>query len=139
MESGWVVLADMQYLRGYCILLADPVVTSLNDLAIEARVTFLKDMSLVGDALQKVTGAFRINYAVMGNSDPKLHAHIVPRYLDEPEQYRLNQPWSYPDEIVNGRVFDAELDRELIAQLRKALIGSSRESKGFNNHPGFCF
>ena len=45
----------------------------------------------------KVTGAYRINYAIMGNSDPYLHAHIVPRYSDEPEEYLHDQPWSYPE------------------------------------------
>lgn len=31
--SGWVVLCDMQFLRGYTIHLADPLVASLNDLS----------------------------------------------------------------------------------------------------------
>ncbi len=123
MPSGWVVLADMQYLRGYCILLADPVVSSLNDLTSEQRANFLLDMVTIGDALIKVTGAYRINYAVMGNSDPALHAHIVPRFSDEPKEYLHDQPWSYPREIQMGRMFDKESDRELIHQLREALKG----------------
>lgn len=31
-------------------------------------------MILVGDAIMEVTGAFRMNYAVMGNTVPYLHA-----------------------------------------------------------------
>jgi hypothetical protein len=31
-SSGWAVMCDMQYLRGYIILLADPPVASINDL-----------------------------------------------------------------------------------------------------------
>ena len=77
--SGWVVLADQQYLRGYCILNADPVVASLNELPPAQRAVFLADMATVGDALLEVTGAYRINYAILGNTDPALHAHIVPR------------------------------------------------------------
>jgi diadenosine tetraphosphate (Ap4A) HIT family hydrolase len=123
MPSGWVVLADMQYLRGYCILLADPVVSSLNELSREQRADFLLDMASIGDALMKVTGAYRINYAVMGNSDPYLHAHIVPRYSDEPEVYLHDQPWAYPREITMGRMLDEEQDRDLIEQLRKAITG----------------
>lgn len=121
MASGWVVLADMQYLKGYCILLADPVVSSLNDLNQEQRADFLQDMVKIGDALMLVTGAYRINYAVMGNSDPYLHAHIVPRFKDEPEIYLHDQPWAYPKNITTGRMFDEERDRELIQQLRKAI------------------
>src|SRR5512133_580936 len=108
MPSGWAVLADMQYLKGYCILLADPVVPSLNDLNKEQRADFLLDMVTIGDALMQVTGAYRINYAVMGNSDPALHAHIVPRFSDEPEAYLHDQPWAYPREMQMGRLFDKE-------------------------------
>ncbi|HZU87575.1 MAG TPA: hypothetical protein VFF78_08855, partial [Anaerolineaceae bacterium] len=112
MDSGWLVLADMQYLRGYCILMADPVVTSINDLSIEKRAEFLLDMALIGDELMKVTGAYRINYAIMGNSDPFLHAHIVPRNCDEPEEYLHNQPWSYPEEVVSSQRLDMMESKE---------------------------
>jgi diadenosine tetraphosphate (Ap4A) HIT family hydrolase len=95
LPSGWVVMCDMQFLPGYCILLADPIAPSLNDLDETQRGRYLTDMSLVGDALLEVTGAFRINYSILGNTDPFLHAHIVPRYLSEPEQYRQGLPWSY--------------------------------------------
>jgi len=51
----------MQFLRGYCILMADPIVPSLNDLSSQERTTFLNDMAIVGDVLQKITGAYRTN------------------------------------------------------------------------------
>ncbi len=123
MPSGWAVLAGMQYLRGYCILLADPVVLSLNDLNREQRADFLLDMVTIGDALMQVTGAYRINYAVMGNSDPYLHAHVAPRFGDEPEVYLHDHPWSYPREVQMGRMFDKKRDQELIRQLRNAITG----------------
>lgn len=119
--SGWVFLADMQYLRGYCILMADPLVDSINNLEEPARSLFLSDMAVVGDALMQVTRAYRINYAILGNSDPVLHAHIVPRYADEPEQYLHNTPWSYPPEVIDGVGFDAERDRPLLQELAAAI------------------
>jgi diadenosine tetraphosphate (Ap4A) HIT family hydrolase len=119
--SGWVVLCDMQFLRGYCILLADPLVPSLNDLGQAQRAQYLCDMALVGDALLFVTGAFRINYAIMGNSDPFLHAHIVPRYADEPEEYLHGLPWSYPKNVMDEKQFDYARDKALIHQLREAI------------------
>jgi diadenosine tetraphosphate (Ap4A) HIT family hydrolase len=111
----------MQFLRGYCILLPDPVVASLNDLSVHQRFDYLSDMSLVGDALLEVTGAHRINYAIMGNSDQVLHAHIVPRYLSEPVEFHMNQPWSYPQETIDSLLFDGERDRDLMRQLREAI------------------
>jgi len=74
-------------------------------------------MSIVGDALLEVTGAYRINYAIMGNSDQVLHAHIVPRYLSEPEEFRSNTPWSYPQEIMNTTLFDYDREKDLIVKL----------------------
>ena len=119
--SGWVVLCTMQYLSGYCILLPDPVVRSLNDLTRQQREMYLCDMSTVGDALLEVTGAYRINYAIMGNSDQALHAHIVPRYLTEPDEFRCNTPWSYPQEVKDGTLFDLDRDNDLMLKLCDAI------------------
>src|SRR4051794_39356109 len=83
-HSGWVVLGDVQFLRGYSLLVPDPVVGSLNDLSKPDRELFLYEMTLLGDALLAVTGATRINYEILGNTEPALHAHVFPRYADEP-------------------------------------------------------
>lgn len=121
LSSGWAALAHMQYLRGYSILMPDPVVPSLNALNPAQRAAFLCDMALVGDALMEVTGAYRINYAIMGNSDPVLHAHIVPRYLSEPDELRTGGPWSYSPELVERMVFDPVADHDLMQQLKAAI------------------
>jgi diadenosine tetraphosphate (Ap4A) HIT family hydrolase len=93
--TGWAVFGERQFVRGYALLLPDPVVPNLNSLGARERIAFLSDMSRLGDALLKVTGAARINYAIFGNQDPALHAHVIPRYLDEPEPLRTQQPWAY--------------------------------------------
>lgn len=93
--SGWAVFGERQFVRGYALLLPDPVVPNLNALGARERIAFLSDMSRLGDALLKVTGAVRINYAIFGNQEPALHAHVIPRYLDEPEGLRTQQPWAY--------------------------------------------
>jgi diadenosine tetraphosphate (Ap4A) HIT family hydrolase len=83
MASGWAVLGDPQILSGYCLLLPDPVVPHLNALDGVARSTFLDDMARLGDAVLAVTGAERINYEILGNVEPALHAHVIPRYASE--------------------------------------------------------
>ncbi len=95
LRSGWVVIGDVQFLPGYCLLLADPVVPSLNDLSVEDRLQYLQDMALVGDVILNVTNSFRINYEILGNSEPELHAHIFPRYMSEPEEKRRRPAWFY--------------------------------------------
>lgn len=95
MASGWAVMGDVQFLPGYCLLLPDPVVPSLNDLGAEARVAYLLDMARLGDAVLQVTGALRMNYEILGNSEPELHCHIFPRYASEPEEKRTMPAWFY--------------------------------------------
>jgi diadenosine tetraphosphate (Ap4A) HIT family hydrolase len=94
LKSGWVVMGEQQVLPGYCLLLADPVVPHLNSLARDDRMQFLADMALVGDVLLAATDAVRINYAMFGNVEPALHAHLFPRHSTEPEATRTAQPWA---------------------------------------------
>ena len=118
LQSGWVVMGDVQFLPGYCLLLPDPVVPSLNDLDSEARATYLLDMARIGDAVLEVTGALRMNYEILGNSEPELHCHIFPRYAHEPEQQRRMPAWFY--DWKNAPPYDEALHGELrlrIAQL----------------------
>ena len=93
--SGWAVFGERQFVRGYALLLPDPVVADLNALGVLERAAFLTDMGRLGDALLKVTGAIRINYAMFGNEQPALHAHVIPRYSHEPEPLRSRHPWCY--------------------------------------------
>ena len=88
LRSGWAVLGDSQFIAGYSLLLPDPVVSSLNDLSADGRAQFLLDMTAIGDALLANTDAYRINYEILGNSEPALHAHIFPRRMTEPDRYR---------------------------------------------------
>ena len=117
LASGWVVLGDPQVIRGYCLLLPDPVVPSLNSLRGSERAQFLEDMARIGDVLGRVLGAVRINYAIFGNQDPALHAHVFPRRADEPAALVTAQPWAH-DWNAAPR-FSAERDRELLEALRR--------------------
>ena len=116
-QSGWVVLGDHQFLPGYCLLLPDPVVGSLNELSGADRETFLREWASLGDALLELTDAVRINYEILGNLEPALHAHVFPRYRTEPEEYRTKPVWSY-DWEKQSRPFDTDRDREMMEKLR---------------------
>ena len=117
--SGWAVFGEQQFVRGYTLLLPDPVVPNLNALGARERIVFLSDMSRLGDALLKVTGAVRINYAIFGNQEPALHAHVIPRYADEPEALRAAQPWAY--DWSAAPVFERAGFQELASNLLREL------------------
>ncbi len=121
LPSGWAVMGDPQVMDGYCLLLPDPVVPHLNALAGPARERFLADMARLGDAVLAATGAVRINYAMFGNVEPALHAHVFPRYTDEPEALRTANPWGY-DWAAAPR-FDPARDGGLLAAIRGRLGG----------------
>jgi diadenosine tetraphosphate (Ap4A) HIT family hydrolase len=119
LASGWAVLGERQFLPGYCLLLPDPVVPTLNALAGAERAAFLADMAALGDAVLAATQALRINYAIFGNQDPALHAHVIPRYHDETPALRTAQPWAY--DWGSAPPFDPERHRELQGRIHAAL------------------
>jgi diadenosine tetraphosphate (Ap4A) HIT family hydrolase len=119
LASGWAVMGDPQVLPGYCLLLPDPVVPHLNEMPAEAQTAFLNDMARLGQAVLEETRALRVNYAIFGNLEPALHAHVFPRYDSEPAEFRSAHPWAY--DWSKARPFDAALDGRLIAMLQARL------------------
>ena len=119
LPSGWAVLGDPQVIEGYCLLLPDPVVPHLNAMPADAQAAFLGDMARLGQAVLEETGAVRINYAMFGNLEPALHAHVFPRRDDEPEALRTAHPWAW--DWSRARVFDAGIDAARLGRLRRRL------------------
>lgn len=126
-----MVLGDSQYLPGYCLLLRSPRAEHLSDLPSAARHEFLFEMSLVGEAVERVCrsrGLRRVNYEIAGNSDPFVHAHIIPRYDWEPAAYRGVPAAVYPASLRAAPQHQysperhGELRAELVAALREVLL-----------------
>ena len=112
------MLGDPQITRGYCLLLPDPVVPHLNSLSGEARDQFLRDMTALGDAVLAVTRAERINYEILGNVEPALHAHVIPRHASEDPNLRAKPVWLH--DWTTAPAVDADalaLARSIAAQL----------------------
>ena len=121
LRSGWVVLGDDQRLKGYSLLLADPIRDNLNELPPPERQQFLMDMTFVGDALMEVLKPSLINYAILGNTDRALHVHIYPRYDSEEPDKRRTSPIIYHWLKMPYVPFDVARDASLIAGIRQAL------------------
>ena len=119
LPSGWAVLGDPQVIEGYCLLLPDPVVPHLNAMPADVQATFLADMARIGQAVLEETGAVRVNYAMFGNLEPALHAHVFPRRDDEPEALRTAHPWAW--DWSRARAFDARIDAARLERLRQRL------------------
>ena len=117
--TGWAVMGDPQVIEGYCLLLPDPVVPHLNVLPPAEQAAFLADMARLGQTVLELTGALRINYAMFGNLEPALHAHVFPRRADEPEPLRTAHPWAW--DWSAARPFDTARDGPLLRALRGRL------------------
>jgi diadenosine tetraphosphate (Ap4A) HIT family hydrolase len=133
LRSGWLVLGERQVFAGYCLLLPDPVVGHLNALQEPARGVFLDDLARAGDALIEVTGATRINYAMFGNAEPALHAHLFPRHADEPAATRTAQPWAFDWQAAPA--FDEAVHGGLRRRLGAALAAHSVPGGPGASHP----
>lgn len=119
LASGWAVLGEAQFLRGYCLVLPDPVVPHLNSLSGSDRIHLMQDVMQLGDAVLAVTGALRCNYEILGNLEPALHVHVFPRFNHEPEALRSKPVWFY--DWNNGPRFAPEEYRGLMLELRRHL------------------
>lgn len=127
MRSGFAVMADNQFLPGYCILLRYPRVESLSELSMAERSEFLLDTTLIGDAIEAVCKPRRVNYSTLMNKDNFLHTHIEARYDWEPEEYKYRPSWTYPEqeryqeEYAFSEAKHGELKKQLAEELERRM------------------
>jgi len=122
MRSGFAVIGDYQFIPGYCLLIASPQANHLSDLPPDKRSEYLLDMSVLGEAVAAVCQPRRVNYEILGNADPFLHAHVWPRYDWEPEEYRIGPVWRYPREQRYAKEHEYSEDRD--GKLRAGIVAA---------------
>jgi len=86
LESGYIVLGDYQYYKGYSLLLCKKHTGELHNLPKKFRMKFLEEMSILAEAVYKTFNPEKLNYELLGNTDSHLHWHIFPRYKDDPNK-----------------------------------------------------
>jgi len=84
METGYAVLGDHQYFKGYSLLLCKIHASELHELEKPFRLKFLEEMSQVAEAVWKVYQPQKLNYELLGNTIQHMHWHITPRYKNDP-------------------------------------------------------
>jgi diadenosine tetraphosphate (Ap4A) HIT family hydrolase len=123
LASGYAILNDNQpdAITGCCVLLPANVVPSINDLNAADRAQFMDDLLMLGDAVLEATGAERINYLVLCNMAPELHAHVIPRFANEERAKRKLGPFEAYDFAASRPVDPTGQDADLLNRLRIAL------------------
>lgn len=80
---------------GRCILMLKDHQEELQDLSLQVIADFMADAKQVIGALREVSTAPRVNFAILGNRWPHLHAHLVPRF-PKWEERPNSSPWDDP-------------------------------------------
>jgi diadenosine tetraphosphate (Ap4A) HIT family hydrolase len=72
--------------RGYCVVIwRGRHVSDPTELSVGEASTYFDEVLRVGRAVEQHYQPIKMNFEMLGNSLPHLHAHVVPRYLDDGE------------------------------------------------------
>ncbi len=77
-------LYDDARFPGRCILVLHRHVEAIVDVSQMIGHQLIDDIRRAENAIRKATGTTRLNWAVLGNVEPHLHVHLVPRSTNEP-------------------------------------------------------
>lgn len=103
--SSVLALYDDDRFPGRCLLAFEDHVEHFEDLEQDRARSFTEDIQRAARAIRTAVGADRINIAILGNAEPHLHAHLIPRKrLGDPVPTR--SPWNHPAE--KQRLSDVE-------------------------------
>jgi diadenosine tetraphosphate (Ap4A) HIT family hydrolase len=120
LKSCYVILGDQQFYRGYCVLLAKLHATELYLMPADAARLLSDEMRLVAEAIAAVVTPWKMNYECLGNSEPHVHWHLLPRQATESDEMRRGPIWLRP-ESERKVMLDENDRRALIASIRSQL------------------
>lgn len=127
LETGFVVLGDYQFYKGYTLFLCKKHVNEIHQLKNDFKIKFLSEMSIVAEAVFNAFKPRKLNYELLGNRDPHLHWHIFPRYFDDPKP---NEPTWYLDKNLRCSEGTKPNKKEL-KMLKKKLLSELKKLTGF--------
>ncbi len=122
LETGYVVIGDHQHFKGYTLFLCKEHKKELFHLEPDFKITFLKEMSIVAEAVSLAFHSKKMNYELLGNGDSHLHWHLFPRVDGDLEEHGCNGKgpvWWYPfDKMVDDGVRPS---KEELEEMKKVL------------------
>lgn len=115
LEVSRLRLVRNQYVPGYCVLIARRHVCELHDFNERERQLFVEDLARAGEALKRAMDALKMNTEILGNQQPHLHAHLVPRYYGDPA------PEGPMDPYAQTITLDEDACIQRVGDIREAL------------------
>lgn len=108
LTTGYAVLEDHQFYKGYTIFILKDHVEELHFLGTKST-DFLKEMTMVAESVYAVCHPQKLNYELLGNTWPHLHWHIIPRYASDSQP---NSPiWLIDPGIRSAKTIDPTTEK----------------------------
>ena len=100
LKTGYVVIGDSQRIKGYTLFICKHHAAELHFLEKEYREEFLREMSIVAEAVYNAFRPDKLNYELLGVGNAvHMHWHIFPRRKgDTPEKGPV---WQLGKELWN--------------------------------------
>lgn len=131
LKTGYVVIGDYQFFKGYTLFLYKHHKEELHELTTAEKTAFLSEMAIVAEAVYKAFKPEKLNYELLGNSVRHMHWHLFPRYIDDPQPKRTI--W-----VIDKSIREAENTRPSNEKLLQIKLKLSNELKNlYNNEQGF--
>ncbi len=128
MDSGYVTISDQQFFRGYTYFLSKKHASELHEVTPEFRTQFLADMALVAEAVHRAFAPKKLNEELLGNTEPHMHWHIIPRYEDDPLPQR--PIWEIDPKLRDGQLSEMSVEeREIMKRQLREAIEKVREQR----------
>jgi diadenosine tetraphosphate (Ap4A) HIT family hydrolase len=106
LPNSFVILGDAQFYRGYCVVLARSHIQEIHLMpAAEARALFDETVA-VGRAVAGTVNPAKLNYECLGNVEPHVHWHVLPRFESDP--MRAAPIWLRPETERKVKLEDAD-------------------------------
>ena len=83
LDASELRLCADQFTPGYCVVISTRHVAEPYELPDYERGVFFADVLRGGKAVQQALGSIKMNYLILGNEQPHLHCHLIPRYYGD--------------------------------------------------------
>jgi len=125
LSTGYVVIGDHQRIKGYTVFICKQHATELHQLDPDFKIEFLREMSIVAEAVYNAFKPDKLNYELLGaGNGVHMHWHIFPRREgDTPKRGPVWQLGSelHQEEFLPGPEELESLKAQLNAELEKLL------------------
>lgn len=116
-----IIFVDYPDYPGFCRVIWREHVKEMTDLTESDRAHLLEVLMTTEETLREVLHPDKINLASLGNQEPHLHWHVIPRFADDAH---------FPDPIWAVRKHDGRIHVKSGEELVRELANRLKENLG---------